>query len=595
MLYSTHSLTEEAEISTRVVNGSRLALAPRALAPILGLRAAEVVVGAPSTITLADLDAETSAGLSDDLVNALRIAVREQTRAEWRRVASSQPFIDMPSDFTFAGVELSTRARNVIGRFPLAWLREATIDDLMEVPQLGVGALVELLQAYEGTVGVTPAKARKNDAEDGRNGKRDEGALYPLAPRQLAPILAKPSGRYAATAPPGRLSDLDLATSLALPAPLAEALNRAIVRLVREGWKEVEHEPAFPGAPAGFNPLSLSLGIRARNCLVRSLPTSGASATVGELMAIPNFGGMSLLEIMRAYEVWQATTGAPKASRRRGNPEGKPKRALADSQTSFAGDVLARPLTERVRSMYSSYEAGATLSEIAARFRVSRERVRQLFRDADLPTRSVGEAAELKRKLLADSNRERIIEAFLDSKTPEAIAGELGIPLRVVREVVAEDPRHTRILSARTHAKRTEQRYSDDDLIDCLRSASLEIGGVLTTAAYSALAKTRSFRDARPWPTHQTPSNRFGSWRGALQRAGLQSNPPSAIAGQRIFTREHCIEAILEVERALGRLPTAADYERYAAKMGGALPSLATLRHRCGGWREALMLAVEFS
>jgi hypothetical protein len=246
--------------------------------------------------------------------------------------------------------------------------------------------------------------------------------------------------------------------------------------------------------------------------------------------------------------------------------------------------------------MYSSYEAGATLEEIAGRFGISRERVRQLFREAGLSTRSVGEAAALKHRLLVDTNRDGIVSAFETGKTAEIIAADLGLSVTLVREVLNEDPRRARLMRARSHAKKRKRpRYSDEELIDCLRTASLAIGGVLTTAAYTSHARTRRFADGRPWPTHQTPSKRFGSWRTALQRAGLDSNPPSAIAGQRIFTRGHCIDAVLEVERELGRLPTAADYEEYATKMGGVLPSLATVRDRCGSWGDALRLAVEFS
>ena len=70
---------------------------------------------------------------------------------------------------------------------------------------------------------------------------------------------------------------------------------------------------------------------------------------------------------------------------------------------------------------------------------------------------------------------------------------------------------------------------------------------------------------------------------------------PIALPGQRIFTRERCIDAILDVERELGHAPTAAEYERAAVASNGVLPSLATLRHRCGGWNQALLLAANYS
>jgi hypothetical protein len=100
--------------------------------------------------------------------------------------------------------------------------------------------------------------------------------------------------------------------------------------------------------------------------------------------------------------------------------------------------------------------------------------------------------------------------------------------------------------------------------------------------------------DGRSWPSHQTAFLRFGSWKAALEHAGLPANPSTPIAGRLLFTDGHCIDAILEVERSVGHLPTAAEYERYSAKMAGVLPSLATVRKRFGTWRNALEAAANF-
>jgi hypothetical protein len=121
----------------------------------------------------------------------------------------------------------------------------------------------------------------------------------------------------------------------------------------------------------------------------------------------------------------------------------------------------------------------------------------------------------------------------------------------------------------RTAKTRPKPRYSDEEIIECVRVANVELGGILTTADYTRFARKRKFDEGRPWPLQQTPSNRFGSWRAALEQAGLQANPPSAVAGQRLFTREHCVDAILEVERDLGHPPTAAEYEQAAVASRG--------------------------
>src|SRR5437588_8758508 len=139
---------------------------------------------------------------------------------------------------------------------------------------------------------------------------------------------------------------------------------------------------------------------------------------------------------------------------------------------------------------------------------------------------------------------------------------------------------------------RAKPQFSDAELLDFLRQASRGVGGILTTMDYNRYADARTTEDGRLWPGHQTPSLRFGSWRKALTAAGLGANPSSAIAGQRLFEAEHCIDAVRSLARDLRRIPTAREYEEYAAESSGGLPSLGTLRNRCGSWRVALRAAL---
>ncbi len=246
--------------------------------------------------------------------------------------------------------------------------------------------------------------------------------------------------------------------------------------------------------------------------------------------------------------------------------------------------------------MRALYEIGASLGEVAERFSVTRERVRQLFNSHGVPTRSTAETAAMRREQLVIAHRDQIFGMIDAGVAPNEIADRLGISPQRVHDALHDDPGRRRLAAFRRTAKtRPKPKYSDEEIIECLRTASVELGGVLTTAEYTNYARTRRFPDGRPWPLHQTPFLRFSSWRAALQRAGLEANPPSAIAGQRLFTRELCIDAILEVEREVGHPPTAAEYERAAVASNGILPSLATVRHRCGGWQEALVSAARSS
>jgi hypothetical protein len=246
--------------------------------------------------------------------------------------------------------------------------------------------------------------------------------------------------------------------------------------------------------------------------------------------------------------------------------------------------------------MQELYETGATLGDVGGCFDLTRERVRQLFLAHGIPTRSLKDTNALKREQMRDNHRDQICELVDAGIGPREIAARLALPIAAVNEALAADPNRQRLIAFRRNSKkRTKPKYADAEIVECLRTASAELGGVLTTAEYTAFARTRKFKDGRPWPLHQTPAIRFGSWRAALQTAGLEANPPSAVAGQRLFTHAHCIDAILEVERELGHPPTAAEYEHAAAASRGVLPSLATVRHRCDGWKQALGLALQFS
>jgi hypothetical protein len=405
----------------------------------------------------------------------------------------------------------------------------------------------------------------------------------PIAPRALVRILRDVNARdVVANAPAGlTLADLDADFSTTLAPDIALALSRAVVEQVRRRWHLVSRVKPFTEMPPALALSDLDLSVRAFNAISRFPRAWLREATVTDLLAVPGFGAGVLTEVLAAYEAAIEAAGITLSN--------EPVLAEPDP-------VPIQPqIPHRVLEMRELYNTGASLAEVAERFGLTRERVRQLFGAHHLPTRSTAETAALRRKLLMNDHRQQIFDLIDAGVAPRDIAERLAIPPQLVREALHDDPSRRRLAAfRRTTKKRPKQRYTSDELIECLRTASVELGGVLTTADYTGLARTRAFPDGRPWPTHQTPVLRFGSWRAALQRAGLEANPPSAIAGQRLFTTELCVDAILEVERDLGYPPTAAAYERAAAASNGVLPSLATVRHRCGSWQEALVLAARF-
>lgn len=409
-----------------------------------------------------------------------------------------------------------------------------------------------------------------------------------ITPRVLANMLRDVKARdVVATAPADlTLADLDAGVTASLAPDVARALRRAVTDHVRHRSHRVSKLKPFAEMPPGLAISDLDLSMRAFNALSRFPHRWLNGATIGDVLETPGLGAGVLIEVLAAYEAAVERLGVAVV--------GETIAAAEEMELEREPDEARIP--QRVLEMRKLYDAGGNLGEVAERFGITRERVRQLFRAHGLPTRSIAEAAALRRERLVNEHREQIFELIDAGVAPNEIAERLGISPQLVRDALRDDPSRRRVAAFRRTAKtRPKPKYSDEEIIECLRTASVELGGVLTTAEYTNYARARRFPDGRPWPLHQTPFLRFGSWRDALQRAGLEANPPSAIAGQRLFTREHCIDAILEVERELGHPPTAAEYERAAAASNGILPSLATVRHRCGGWQEALVLATQFS
>lgn len=251
--------------------------------------------------------------------------------------------------------------------------------------------------------------------------------------------------------------------------------------------------------------------------------------------------------------------------------------------------------SSRATRMARAYVAGATLQEIGDEHGLSLERVRQILRDAGYEPEDLKKKAKAaRRRVIRREHGPAIREMLGLGRTPHEVAAALDVPEDIVKRIDAGDPAYARtrkVIRRKSH----QVKYSEEDVIACLQQANAALGGILTTAAYDDYTRGRELEDGRAWPSHQTALLRFGSWRAALERAGLPANASSPIAGRHVFSDGHCIDAILEVERVLGHLPTVAEYESYAAEMAGVIPSCPTVRKRFGTWQRALEAAAEFA
>jgi hypothetical protein len=247
---------------------------------------------------------------------------------------------------------------------------------------------------------------------------------------------------------------------------------------------------------------------------------------------------------------------------------------------------------ERAERLAAEYAAGASLAEVGRVHGVTRERVRQVLKKHGFDMIELKRSSkEIRRQRKGEALETLVIERLRAGASPQTVAQEAGVPLDTVQ--LLGDVHPDVMAMARLERKQVTPIYSDAEILDCLQIANGELGGVMTGAEYGEVASSRRLADGRPWPGRQTAMGRFGSWRRALASAGLPANASSAMAGRRQFDQEHCIDAILEVERALGHVPSAREYDIYSRDHGG-VPSLATVRHRHGQWRLAVQRAIAF-
>jgi hypothetical protein len=194
-----------------------------------------------------------------------------------------------------------------------------------------------------------------------------------------------------------------------------------------------------------------------------------------------------------------------------------------------------------------------------------------------------------------------------------------------------------------------QRRWSDQDLLDCLRRCSKQLGKPVSLPAFN---EWRKQADDRPAPA--TVVFRFGSWNEALRQAGLpvrqdplggsaadldpelikwvqraaedlgvdgalrrnqyaqwagsHPNAPSArqlaraaggwvrlsaqVAGRSPWRRFSDEEALAHVRKCAesqdGKPPSMTQYARWAEQQDGNAPAMVTLRTRFRGWRNVL-------
>ncbi|MDP2711528.1 MAG: sigma factor-like helix-turn-helix DNA-binding protein [Solirubrobacteraceae bacterium] len=241
---------------------------------------------------------------------------------------------------------------------------------------------------------------------------------------------------------------------------------------------------------------------------------------------------------------------------------------------------LAPGSLQRVRQMQALREHGWSLDEIALRFGVSRERVRQIIRAHGGPgPQDIADARRRRAEAQAEARIDELLARWRAGEPPRVAASELGLQAAACRSTIerfATDADRMARKASMAGARRV-QTYSDRDIILALVSVATRVGRVPSAKEYAAHARELNY------PSLPTVLNRMGGWTHALRATGMEPLTAPSRTRTRRWTEEACWTALREVVDELDEIPTVLAYERHAAGRA-ELPSSATLRNRLGRW-----------
>lgn len=258
---------------------------------------------------------------------------------------------------------------------------------------------------------------------------------------------------------------------------------------------------------------------------------------------------------------------------------------------SGGGAAAAAPGTrQRMSQMRALRERGFSLDEIALRFGVSRERVRQILRVHGAPDPELVAGARRRRAAeLAEQRVDELLALWRSGTEPSSAATALGLQAAACRSTIARFATEVDKAARRASLSgaRGVQTYSERDIIVALRAVAAGLGRVPSAKEYALLARGLEL------PSLPTVLNRMGGWTCAVEASGMKPLSPRGSSRPRRWTEGACWSALRRVIQELGEIPTVVSYEAHAAGRHD-LPSSATLRNRLGRWSAiAAQLAAE--
>lgn len=257
------------------------------------------------------------------------------------------------------------------------------------------------------------------------------------------------------------------------------------------------------------------------------------------------------------------------------------------------GCTLAPGSLQRVREMAALRQRGWSLDEIALRYRVSRERVRQILIAHGGPdARDIAEARRRRAEALAEERIDQLLIRWRAGQDAGSAATALGLQASACRSTIERfvtdvDRAARRASLAQARGGGQRRTYSDRDIYVALTSVAAQLGRTPSPKEYAGLARELDF------PSLPTVLNRLGGWTSAIRAAGMTPLAPPRRARARRWTEDACWAALRRVVEELDEIPSVLAYDRHATDCRD-LPSSATVRNRLGRWSTiATQLAAE--
>lgn len=235
------------------------------------------------------------------------------------------------------------------------------------------------------------------------------------------------------------------------------------------------------------------------------------------------------------------------------------------------------------------YLAGATLQEIATQEGITREGVRQRLVRLGIPVRSLGETRRMQQQKFVETHGARAASLFLEFRDVAQVAHVLDAPARAVQACVQGAIPDYAVLARAPRS--VTKKYSNDELLEYLRTAATGLNVPMTGDVFEQkIASIWPADESRQYPSKQPYALRFGSWRAALEAAGLPANPTTQVP-KKFDDPSVAVSAIVECWRELDSPPTVSDFDGWDPVSRG-FPSTSLVRVLVGGsWNVGLVKA----